>query len=50
MSQDRKHTAFPHLTRVEREALHRRAAASGEAVVLSRLGSATPYQQRLAAQ
>ncbi|KAG3099240.1 hypothetical protein PI124_g19793 [Phytophthora idaei] len=50
MSQDLYHAAFPHLTRVEWEALHRLAAVSGEAIVTSLLRSATPNQQRLAAQ
>ncbi|KAG3097316.1 hypothetical protein PI125_g15740 [Phytophthora idaei] len=50
MSQDLDHTAFPHLTRVEWEALHRLAAVSGEAIVTSLLRLATPEQQRLAAQ
>ncbi|KAG3067808.1 hypothetical protein PI125_g23569 [Phytophthora idaei] len=50
MSQDLYHAAFPHLTRVEWEALHRLAEVSGEAIVTSLLRSATPDQQRLAAQ
>ncbi|KAG2980721.1 hypothetical protein PC118_g11019 [Phytophthora cactorum] len=50
MSQDLDHAAFPHLTRVEWEALHRLAAVSGEAIVTSLLRSATHDQQRLAAQ
>ncbi|KAG3111999.1 hypothetical protein PI125_g8624 [Phytophthora idaei] len=40
MSQDLDHAAFPHLTRVEWEALHRLAAVSGEAIVTSLLRSA----------
>ncbi|KAG3069597.1 hypothetical protein PI124_g22111 [Phytophthora idaei] len=50
MSQDLDHAAFLHLTRVEWEALHRIAAVPGEAIVTSLLRSATPDQQRLAAQ
>ncbi|KAG2805042.1 hypothetical protein PC112_g18446 [Phytophthora cactorum] len=50
MSQYLDHAAFPHLTRVEWEALHRLAAVSGEVIVTSLLRSATPDQQRLAAQ
>ncbi|KAG3079063.1 hypothetical protein PI124_g18773 [Phytophthora idaei] len=42
--------AFPHLTRVDWEALHRLAAVSGVAVVTSLLSLATPDQQRQAAQ
>ncbi|KAI9979854.1 hypothetical protein PInf_027609 [Phytophthora infestans] len=45
-----EHAAFPHLTRVEWEALHRLAAVSGEAVIASLLSSATSDQQRQAAQ
>ncbi|KAI9994074.1 hypothetical protein PInf_016637 [Phytophthora infestans] len=45
-----EHAAFPHLTRVEWEALHRLVAVSGDAVVASLLSSATPDQQRLVAQ
>ncbi|KAI9981463.1 hypothetical protein PInf_009215 [Phytophthora infestans] len=45
-----EHAAFPHLTRMEWEALHRLVAVSGDAVVASLLSSATPDQQRLAAQ
>ncbi|KAG3000964.1 hypothetical protein PC121_g19566 [Phytophthora cactorum] len=45
-----EHAAFPHLTRVEWEALHHLAAVSGEAVVTSLLSSATPDKQRQAAQ
>ncbi|KAE8907880.1 hypothetical protein PF005_g19371 [Phytophthora fragariae] len=41
-----EHTAFPHLTTVEWQALHRLAAVSGEFVVMSLLSSATPDQQR----
>ncbi|KAE9187311.1 hypothetical protein PF004_g22834 [Phytophthora fragariae] len=43
-----EHTAFPHLTTVEWQALHRLAAVSGEFVVTSLLSSATPDQQRQA--
>ncbi|KAF4032792.1 Retrotransposon gag protein [Phytophthora infestans] len=50
MSQDLDHAAFPHLTRIEWEALHRLAAVSGEAVVTSLLRSSTPDEQRVAAQ
>ncbi|KAI9984236.1 hypothetical protein PInf_005547 [Phytophthora infestans] len=50
MSQDLDHAAFLHLTRIEWEALHRLAAVSGEAVVTSLLRSATPDEQRVAAQ
>ncbi|KAE9349417.1 hypothetical protein PR003_g5895 [Phytophthora rubi] len=42
--------AFPHLTSIEWQALHRLAAVSGEVVVTSLLSSATPDQQRLAIQ
>ncbi|KAE9117970.1 hypothetical protein PF010_g8393 [Phytophthora fragariae] len=45
-----EHTAFPHLTTVEWQALHRLAAVSGEFVVTSLLSSATPNQQRQAIQ
>ncbi|KAI9997289.1 hypothetical protein PInf_000729 [Phytophthora infestans] len=45
-----EHAAFPHLTRVEWEALHRLAAVSGEAVIASLLSSATSDHQRQAAQ
>ncbi|KAI9985378.1 hypothetical protein PInf_004727 [Phytophthora infestans] len=45
-----EHAAFPHLTRVEWEALHRLAVVSGEAVIASLLSSATSDQQRQAAQ
>ncbi|KAG3080520.1 hypothetical protein PI124_g18302 [Phytophthora idaei] len=38
----RGHDAFPHLTRVEWEDLHRLTAVSGEAVATSLLSSATP--------
>ncbi|OWY93285.1 hypothetical protein PHMEG_00037376, partial [Phytophthora megakarya] len=44
------HEAFPHLTRVEWEALHRLAVVSGEAVVTSLLSTASLDQHRLAAQ
>ncbi|KAI9991531.1 hypothetical protein PInf_019227 [Phytophthora infestans] len=50
MSQDLDHAAFLHLTRIEWEALHHLAAVSGEAVVTSLLRSATPDEQRVAAQ
>ncbi|KAI9990462.1 hypothetical protein PInf_021464 [Phytophthora infestans] len=50
MSQDLDHAAFPHLTQIEWEALHRLAAVSGEAVVTSLLRSATPDEQRVEAQ
>ncbi|OWY92646.1 polyprotein [Phytophthora megakarya] len=45
-----EHANFPHLTRVEWEALHRLAAVSGEFVVASLLSSTTPDQHRQAAQ
>ncbi|KAE8990893.1 hypothetical protein PR001_g21374 [Phytophthora rubi] len=45
-----EHAAFPHLTSIEWQALHRVAAVSGEVVVTSLLSSATPDQQRLAIQ
>nr|KAE8918215.1 hypothetical protein PF009_g31468 [Phytophthora fragariae] len=45
-----EHTAFPHLTTIEWQALHRLAAVSGEFVVTSLLSSATPDQQRQAIQ
>ncbi|KAE9328702.1 hypothetical protein PR003_g15732 [Phytophthora rubi] len=45
-----EHTAFPHLTTVEWQALHRLAVVSGEFVVTSLLSSATPDQQRQAIQ
>ncbi|KAE9346597.1 hypothetical protein PF008_g8225 [Phytophthora fragariae] len=45
-----EHAAFPHLATVEWQALHRLAAVSGEFVVTSLLGSATPDQQRQAIQ
>ncbi|KAE9026191.1 hypothetical protein PR001_g12253 [Phytophthora rubi] len=45
-----EHTAFPHLTAVEWQALHRLAAVSGEFVVTSLLSSATPDQPRQAIQ
>ncbi|KAE8881887.1 hypothetical protein PF002_g29425 [Phytophthora fragariae] len=45
-----EHTAFPHLTTVEWQALHRLAAVSGEFVVTSVLSSATPDQQHQAIQ
>ncbi|KAE8886056.1 hypothetical protein PF005_g15410 [Phytophthora fragariae] len=45
-----EHAAFPYLTSIEWQALHRLAAVSGEVVVTSLLSSATPDQQRLAIQ
>uniref|UniRef100_H3H5W9 Integrase catalytic domain-containing protein n=1 Tax=Phytophthora ramorum TaxID=164328 RepID=H3H5W9_PHYRM len=45
-----EHVAFPHLTSIEWQALHRLAAVSGETVVTSLLSSATPDQQRQAIQ
>ncbi|KAE8964985.1 hypothetical protein PR001_g28867, partial [Phytophthora rubi] len=45
-----EHTAFPHLTTVEWQALHRLAAVSGDFVITSLLSSATPDQQRQAIQ
>ncbi|KAE9180325.1 hypothetical protein PF005_g8967 [Phytophthora fragariae] len=45
-----EHTAFPHLTTVEWQALHRLAAVSREFVGTSLLSSATPDQQRQAIQ
>ncbi|KAE8991586.1 hypothetical protein PR002_g20803 [Phytophthora rubi] len=45
-----EHTAFPHLTTVEWQALHRLAAVSREFVVTSLLSSATPDQERQAFQ
>uniref|UniRef100_H3H8Y1 Reverse transcriptase domain-containing protein n=1 Tax=Phytophthora ramorum TaxID=164328 RepID=H3H8Y1_PHYRM len=45
-----EHAAFPHLTSIEWQALHRLAAVSGETVVTSLLSSATPDQQRQAIQ
>ncbi|KAE9203996.1 hypothetical protein PF002_g20766 [Phytophthora fragariae] len=45
-----EHTAFPHVTTVEWQALHRLAAVSGEFVVTSLLSTATPDQQRQAIQ
>ncbi|GMF13420.1 unnamed protein product [Phytophthora lilii] len=45
-----EHDNFPHLTRVEWEALHRLAAVSGQVVVASLLTAASPDQQRQAAQ
>ncbi|KAE8910985.1 hypothetical protein PF005_g24795 [Phytophthora fragariae] len=45
-----EHAAFPHLTSIEWQALHRLAAVSGEVVVTSLLSSATPDQQRQAIQ
>ncbi|KAE9343669.1 hypothetical protein PR003_g8863 [Phytophthora rubi] len=43
-------TAFPHLTTVEWQALHRLAAVLGEFIVTSLLSSAIPDQQRQAIQ
>ncbi|GMF30406.1 unnamed protein product [Phytophthora fragariaefolia] len=45
-----EHAAFPHLTTIQWQALHRLAAVSGEFVVTSLLSSATPDQQRQAIQ
>ncbi|GMF26568.1 unnamed protein product [Phytophthora fragariaefolia] len=45
-----EHSAFPHLTNIEWQALHRLAAVFGEFVVTSLLGSATPDHQRQAIQ
>ncbi|GMF37387.1 unnamed protein product [Phytophthora fragariaefolia] len=45
-----EHSAFPHLTNIEWQALHRLAAVSGEFVVTSLLSSATPDHQRQAIQ
>ncbi|KAE8968865.1 hypothetical protein PR001_g27402 [Phytophthora rubi] len=45
-----KHAAFPHLTSIEWQALHRLAAVSGEVVVASLLSSAIADQQRKAIQ
>ncbi|KAE9279092.1 hypothetical protein PF008_g28454 [Phytophthora fragariae] len=45
-----EHTAFPYLTTVEWQAIHRLAAVSGEFVVTSLLSSATSDQQRQAIQ
>uniref|UniRef100_H3H4F2 RNA-directed DNA polymerase n=1 Tax=Phytophthora ramorum TaxID=164328 RepID=H3H4F2_PHYRM len=45
-----EHAAFPHLTSIEWQALHRLAAVSGETVVTLLLSSATPDQQRQAIQ
>lgn len=45
-----EHENFPHLTRIEWEALHRLAAVTGESVVATLLSSATSDAQRLAAQ
>ncbi|CAI5713737.1 unnamed protein product [Peronospora destructor] len=42
------HDAFPYLTSIEWEALHRLAAVSGEVVVTSLLSTATPELQSLA--
>ncbi|KAG3109958.1 hypothetical protein PI124_g18324 [Phytophthora idaei] len=45
-----EHGSFPHLSSIEWEALHRLAAASGEAVIQTLLTAGTEAQQRLAAQ
>ncbi|KAE9007917.1 hypothetical protein PR001_g16844 [Phytophthora rubi] len=45
-----EHAAFPHLTSIEWQALHRLAVVSREVVVTSLLSSATPDQQRQAIQ
>ncbi|KAE8969912.1 hypothetical protein PF011_g26618 [Phytophthora fragariae] len=45
-----EHAAFPHLTSIEWQALHRLAAVSGEVVDTSMLSSATPDQQRQSIQ
>ncbi|GMF32968.1 unnamed protein product [Phytophthora fragariaefolia] len=45
-----EHSAFPHLTNIEWQALHRLAAVSGALVVTSLLSSATPDHQRQAIQ
>ncbi|GMF59264.1 unnamed protein product [Phytophthora fragariaefolia] len=45
-----EHSAFPHLTSIEWQALHRLAVVSGEVVVTSLLSSATPDQHRRAIQ
>ncbi|KAJ8566732.1 hypothetical protein ON010_g6389 [Phytophthora cinnamomi] len=45
-----EHGPFPHLLRIEWEALHRVTDVSGETVVTSLLNSAMPEQQRQAAQ
>ncbi|POM64740.1 Polyprotein [Phytophthora palmivora] len=42
-----EHAAFPHLTSIEWQALHRLAAVSGEVVVTSLLSSATPDPQAI---
>ena len=43
-----EHATYPHLTCVEWDALHRLAAISREAFVVSLMRSATPDGQRLA--
>ncbi|GMF56479.1 unnamed protein product [Phytophthora fragariaefolia] len=43
-------SAFPHLTNIDWQALHRLAAVSGEFVVTSQLSTATPDHQRQAIQ
>ncbi|GMF60976.1 unnamed protein product [Phytophthora fragariaefolia] len=45
-----EHSAFPHLTNIERQAQHRLAAVSRECVVTLLLSSATPDHQRQAIQ
>lgn len=45
-----EHDSFPHLSSIEWEALHRLAAASGEAVIHTLLTAGTEAQHRLAAQ
>ncbi|KAG6610276.1 polyprotein [Phytophthora cinnamomi] len=45
-----EHAAFPHLSSIKWQALHRLAAVSGEVVVTSLLSSATPDQHRQAIQ
>ncbi|GMF24416.1 unnamed protein product [Phytophthora fragariaefolia] len=45
-----EHSAFPHLTSIKWQALHRLAAVSGEVAVTSLLSSATPDQHRQAIQ
>ncbi|KAG3085281.1 hypothetical protein PI125_g19272 [Phytophthora idaei] len=45
-----EHASFPHLSTDEWEALHRLAAASGDAVIQTLLTAGTEAQQRLAAQ
>ncbi|ETP38819.1 hypothetical protein F442_13658, partial [Phytophthora nicotianae P10297] len=45
-----EHESFPHLSSIEWEALHRLAAASGDAAIQTLLTAGTEEQQRLAAQ